>query len=229
MKKPHQATCPDCGAQVTITSEQVATLEEFGLLNMLEDEMLCSGCEATAAAKEQNESAKKDLARFLSGIPPEYRTADPSIVCAKYLPAITSKCLRIGLIGTSGSGKSCALACHVKARGESFLWLSANQLREITTKAATEGGHWTLKMDKLRMIPVLAIDDISQPYFTEAFASAFFDVLEHRNSNRLAVLWTSQKPLDALREKIASQCKDADQADAISRRMIDGGIVYETK
>jgi DNA replication protein DnaC len=97
-------------------------------------------------------------------------------------------------------------------------------LREITTKAATEGGDWTLKLDKIRRIRVLAIDDLSQPKFTEAFASALFDLLEHRNSHRLAVLWTSQKSLPDLRSKIAEQCEDRDQADAISRRLIQDGL-----
>ena len=189
------------------------------------DGFLCDACETALEVKAAADSAARAARKFLERFPAEYRDADPERVPSAYRATGTPQ--RVSFVGKSGSGKSCAMACHLKQRGASFIWVSATELREITTKAATEGGDWSKQLDKLKRTPVLAIDDISQARFSEAFATALFDILEHRNAHRLAIVWTSQKPMAILRGKIADQCGDADQAEAISRRLAQGATKLE--
>lgn len=226
------AKCPECQAQVIVEAEQVQAMRELRLVHLLDSEIVCESCEGKQALAEKRETEKRERERFLAKLPLEYRDADPNR-CAEWCrPAVASRHLRLGIIGPAGSGKSSALACHLKQRSEPFIWVTATRLRDIATKSATEGGEWAAKMEKLRRVKVLAIDDLSQPKFTEAFASSFFDLLEHRNANRLAVVWTCQKSLPELRRKIAEQSgskdPDFDQADAISRRLIQDGLKLES-
>jgi len=215
----HTFTCPHCASSWHLTAEEVQSMHDCGVADLLVDEVLCDDCEAATAALEASQRAEDRRAAFLAGIPAEYRSASPERVPACFAQAKMARPLRMGLIGPSGSGKSCAMAVHVIARGSPFVWLTVNELREITIKAAVHGGEWSAKLNRACAVPVLVIDDISQARFTEAFASTFYELLEIRNKNRLVVLWTSQKPLDALRAKIAAQCGDSDQSEAISRRL----------
>lgn len=215
----HTFTCPRCAASWQLTADEVQSMHDCGVSDLLVDEALCDECEAATAALEASQRAEDRRSAFLAGIPAEYRSASPERVSACFAQAKMARPLRMGLIGPSGSGKSCAMAVHVIARAKPFVWLTVNELREITTKAATDGGEWSAKLNRARAVPVLVIDDISQARFTEAFASELYQLLEIRNKNQLVVLWTSQKPLDALRVKIAAQCGDSDQSDAISRRL----------
>ena len=186
---------------------------------------LCDACEVAMETAAAADSVARSARKFMERFPEEYRNAEPERVPRAY--RATGSPQRLSFVGKSGSGKSCAMACHLKQRGAIFLWISATELREITTKAATDGGDWSKHLDKIKRVPVLAIDDISQARFSEAFAMALFDILEHRNAHRLAIVWTSQKPMEILRAKIAQQCGDADQAEAISRRLAQGATKLE--
>ena len=149
----------------------------------------------------------------------------------------------VAIMGPSGSGKSCAMAVHIMQRRQSFLWLTSNEVREITTEAAKKGGEWTMKLERMRKVAVLVIDDLSQVKFTDTFSGELYQLLEFRNKHRLAVLWTSQKDLGALRIKIAEQVYrdkyqaapthpnqlDTDQAFAITRRLGQDAIKLEAK
>jgi DNA replication protein DnaC len=164
--------------------------------------------------------------KWLSGIPIHYRSPLPGMVPAHYR-AVDSfqegmKPTRIGFVGPSGSGKTMAMAIlllHV--RPGSFLWISACDLREACTQAAiTDDRSWSELVTKAKRCGLLCIDDVSQVKFTASFASELFSILEHRNSKRLGVIWTSQHSLPSLRQKIADQCNDREQATAISLSLI---------
>lgn len=226
---PHKLTCPCCGASWHLTAEEVQSMHECNATAFLVDSALCDTCEENAKSMELRQREESRRNAFLAGIPEEYRKATAARVPECYAVATTGTPLRMGLIGPSGAGKSCAMALHIIQRAQPFLWLTVNELREITTKAATDGGQWSSKLNRARVVAVLVIDDISQARFSEAFASALYELLEIRNKNRLAVLWTSQKPLDELRAKIAKQCEDGDQALAITRRLGQDAVKLESK
>lgn len=230
---PHKLTCPCCGASWHLTAEEVESMHECGASAFLVDSALCDACEEKAKAMELRQREETRRTAFLAGIPEEYRKATAERVPECYAGVKTGSPLRMGLIGPSGSGKSCAMAVHIMQRRQSFLWLTSNEVREITTEAAKKGGEWTMKLERMRKVAVLVIDDLSQVKFTDTFSGELYQLLEFRNKHRLAVLWTSQKDLGALRIKIAEQVYrdkyqaapthpnqlDTDQAFAITRRL----------
>lgn len=127
-----------------------------------------------------------------------------------------------GLIGPSGTGKSCAVACLIKRLRRPFLWWSGTEARQAATDAATQQEdragarrRWEHGMT----VPVLVLDDISQAKFTEAWGANLFDLLETRLSHSRPTFWTSQISLERLREKMRSHAIEDEQAAAICRRL----------
>lgn len=218
-------------------------MHECGASAFLVDSALCDACEEKARTMELRRREETRRTAFLAGIPAEYRHATVERVPDYYAAVKTGQPLRLGLIGPSGSGKSCAMAIHIMQRRQPFMWLTSNEVREITIEAATKGGEWTAKLQRMRKVTVLVIDDLSQAKFTDSFSGEFYQLLEHRNKHRLAVLWTSQKDLKSLRSKIAEQVYrdkyreaptnlsqlDEDQAFAITRRLGQDAIKLEAK
>ena len=224
----HQGSCPHCSRTVEY--------EPVGLLPKIVP--LCDACEArqtgTWAETERRHAWQR---HFQARMPVIYQKSDAGLVQPCFQPALTWKpgagnSIKpggLGIIGRAGAGKSCALACRLFTLERSFRWWSGTEAREAAVDAASaekdrEGAarRWEAAM----RVPLLALDDISQARFTEAWSSRLFDLLETRLSHGLPVLWTSQIPLDELRHKIVRQNGgDAGQAEAISRRLSQHSLV----
>jgi DNA replication protein DnaC len=217
-----QCRCPGCQAQFTVD-----TFAQFQPI--LDDEgfnkVFCDDCGAKQEADAKSATQQERRRLLTHGIPLEYRDAQAEKVAEHYRDCLTEFPTKLGFTGQSGSGKSSAMACHLLNRGLPFVWVTGNALREITIKAAMDPDNGASALRSVKHTALLAIDDISQPKFTESFATALFDILEERNASRMPIVWTSQKSLKDLRAKIADQCGDNDQADAISRRLGQGAII----
>jgi DNA replication protein DnaC len=143
----------------------------------------------------------------------------------------------IGLIGPSGSGKSCAVACLIYRLELSFTWWSGTEAREAAVAAATAtatekkdrdgaGRTW----ERAMRVPMLVLDDISQGRMTEAWSARLFDLLEERSRSVLPTIWTSQINLTDFREKIVRQNGgDREQASAISRRLGQNALILKNE
>lgn len=216
--------CPRCG--------NVHQYEPCELLPKIVP--ICDDCEARQTATwDQRQAAQRWEALYRVRCPEGYAWAKQARIPASLAPALrwdrTTHRGGIGLIGDSGLGKSCALACVVRGLRETFIWLSGTEARDAAIEAATaEKGRdearrrWVAAM----RVPVLVLDDISQGKMTDAWSARLFDLLETRLSGGLPTMWTSQIPLDRLRGKIVAQNGgDSAQADAISRRLGQHSLV----
>mgnify|MGYP003859549587 CR=1 FL=1 len=201
---------------------------------------LCDDCGATQAATwHLNEKRQSWQRRFAEGVPEEYQTATPEEVIARkhYVSALTWRASDhhggLGLVGTSGAGKSCALACRIRTLEEPFLWWSSTHARKKSTEAATaehDRAGALRQWEVSGRIKILVLDDISQATFTTAWSSRLFDLLEARLAAGLPTLWTSQLSPADLRAKIIRQNGgDTAQADAISRRLCQHSLVIHSQ
>ncbi len=223
-EKMTTAPCPHCGK-----------LHEFELWMLKYKVPPCDPC-----AEIQDEKKKKSLAptpwdvTYRKKLPLDYQRAETGRILPCYAAALdwTAEEYRggVGLIGPSGSGKSCAMACLLWKLETKFIWWSGTEAREIATLSAMSGhsGHGEAykKWQKALEVPILVLDDISQGRMTEAWSSKLFDLMEMRKSRGLPTFWTSQITLPELREKMARQNGNDDkQGHATSRRLGQHALV----
>lgn len=219
------APCPHCGKD-----------HEFpAWMNAWRMVPLCDPC---ANLQQQIWDAKKAPAPweviYRRELPSDYLRAETGKIPPCYAGVLewTAETHRggVGLIGPSGEGKSCAMACLLWQLGKRFMWWSGTQARKTATDSAMPDrpNHaeacklWQKAME----VPILVLDDISQGVMSMAWSAMFFDLMETRKSRGLPTLWTSQIPLPDLRDKMARQNGgDAEQAMAISRRLGQHSLV----
>lgn len=165
---------------------------------------------------------------YRQAMPDEYQLAEIGKIPPCYASALdwTAGQYRggLGLIGPSGEGKSCAIACLLRELKQRFIWLSGAEARDAATQSAMtdhpKHADACILWEKALKIPILVLDDITQGVMTTAWSSKLLALLETRKSRGLPTFWTSQMPLPELREKLGRQNGGDDhQADAISRRL----------
>lgn len=195
---------------------------------------LCDTCEVLQANEmDQRRQHEHVRSRFLDRLPVGYHFAVRDRV-PMYLDRIFAwdaelKFGGLGMVGPSGIGKSHAMACVLRDLDIPFRWWSGTDAREAATLASTAERNRDEAMqrwDSAKTVRLLVLDDISQGVMTAAWSSKLFDLLEGRLGARLPTFWTSQIPLEILREKIIRQNGgDAEQATAISRRLGQHSLV----
>jgi hypothetical protein len=197
---------------------------------------LCDPCGEQSAAEwkaDRKEVAWQKLYR--ARLPSGYWMATPERVAGIYASALdwcpSKHHGGLGLIGATGKGKSCALACVLAELRQPFRWWSGTEARDAAIQAATADRDRAAareQWERAMTVPVLILDDISQSKFTESWSSSLFDLLETRLGGNLPTFWTSQIDLDDLRAKILRQNGgDEEQAAAISRRLAQHSLILK--
>jgi hypothetical protein len=202
---------------------------------------ICEACEPLAAAEWDAKEKHRKWQAMLENMPTNYRKAIPSKIPPQLDGVMGWDRFAfphgLGVIGTSGMGKSCAVACLVAWLKMPFRWMSGTEIRELSIQAAKSDDAMTGAKrrwnDAMHATPLLVIDDIAQAKFTESWASALYDLLEARTGNHLPTIWTMQITGAELRAKIIAQNGgDKAQAQAIIRRMTTGMkhvVAHESK
>ena len=221
------ADCPVCGKFITF---EVCEL----LPTVIPAHDWC------ADAKRAELNAARDAENWqatLNRMPDAYRAAKVANINSEFSPIMEwnpeiSHPGGVGLVAKSGKGKSCALACLVARRRQSFLWWSGTEARDAHLEANTadkdrDGAR--RRWNHGAVVPVLVLDDISQGKMTETWSAALFDLLEDRSSRNLPTLWTCQIGLTAFRQKIVRQNGgDNEQAQAITQRLARNTLIINT-
>ncbi|RYD46402.1 MAG: hypothetical protein EOP85_07510 [Verrucomicrobiaceae bacterium] len=219
------APCPECGK-----------IHEFDTWMLVYKKIpLCDPCEEIRNENERKRRAPKTWDdKFGKRMPLDYQRAETGRIAHCYTAALdwTAEAYRggVGLIGPSGLGKSCAMACLLRKLETDFIWWSGTEAREVATLSAlsSHSAHEESyrKWQKALTTPILMLDDVSQGRMTEAWSSKLFDLMEMRKSRCLPTFWTSQLTLPELREKMARQNgNDTAQAEATSRRLAQHSLV----
>lgn len=189
---------------------------------------LCDNCEAVRAAGVAAVSKKaKHLTLWADRVPDDYHAAREDKTPALFLPAIhwrpSADSRRLGLYGKPGSGKSMAASLTVKNAEIPFRWTNGFAAREVYNRSVSSENPEKRKeavkqWDQWLNAPLLVLDDVDKGNFTEAWASALFSLMEHRNSMRLPTIWTANHGPGQLAAKFA-KCGDVELAAAIERRL----------
>jgi hypothetical protein len=225
-------SCPQCGEQF-----HRAIVWWDGREIMADRGCLCDGCEATREAAAAAADARSvHLARWREIVPDDYHRATVEDVptalrlCLEWRPA--EGCRRMGIVGDAGKGKTMVVALLVKDFLTQFQWTNGFAARSIYTKAVTADETERKAASKawLRLVetPLLVLDDVDKGNFTEAWASALFDLLESRNGKQLSTIWTANLGPGRLAAKIG-RCGDPEMANAIERRLCMGAKLIHAK
>ena len=156
----------------------------------------CTGCSKAVTSPPCASFA----ARWGILVPPDYHAATPDKVRPS-LSAVTRWKPRpgkkgIGIHGPPGAGKTNVLALLVLNLHTPFRWVTGGKLRTMHNDSTCLEGDEQLsarrKMHRMKVTPILVIDDILEVKFTDVWRTALFELLEYRNSQNLLTFWTAQ-------------------------------------
>ena len=199
--------------------------------------ILCDECDRQRIEKLQQEQAAEEQERrqeaFHAICPPLYRESDPKRIPAAFLREIEAweyNPVGLGFVGVAGTCKTRAAWMLLKR-----LHFSGVRVYGITAtgfaKACADQWHddpqaKALAEDTLtrcRRTKVLLLDDLGKNKFTERSELELFDLLEHRTSHELPILWTANAQGDAFEQMLSP-----DRGEPILRRLSEFTKVVKT-
>ena len=190
--------------------------------------ILCDECDIERIEKLKQEQAADEQERrqeaFNALCPPLYRQSDLGRIPSTFLrecEAWQYNPVGMGLIGPAGCGKTRAAWILLKR-----LHFSGLRVYGITSTAFAKAcaDQWhddnqskALAEDMLtrcRRTKVLLLDDLGKQKMTERSELELFDLLEHRSSHELPIIWTANAAKGDLRKMLSS-----DRGEPILRRL----------
>ena len=190
--------------------------------------ILCDECDLERIDKLKQEQAAEEQERrqeaFNAICPPLYRQSDLGRIPAVFLREIEAwqfNPVGIGLVGPAGCGKTRAAWMLLKR-----LHFSGVRVYGITAtafaKACADQWHDNAQaqamaedtLTRCRRTKILLLDDLGKQKMTERSELELFDLLEHRSSHDLPVIWTANAAKGDLRKMLSS-----DRGEPILRRI----------
>ena len=190
--------------------------------------ILCDECDLERIDRLKQEQAAEEQERrqeaFNAICPPLYRESDIGRIPAAFLHecgAWQYNPVGIGLVGPAGCGKTRAAWILLKRlhfsglrvfgiTSTAFAKACADQWHDdAQTKALAED-----TLTRCRRTKVLLLDDLGKAKMTERSELELFDLLEHRSSHELPVIWTANAERGALKQMLSS-----DRGEPILRRL----------
>ena len=213
----------DCFNSVPVPSEPFSVyFQNF--------KVLCDDCERQRQlAMEQEEVAivlERRQEAFNALCPPIYRESDPKRIRAAFL--LESEAWEVspnglGFVGTAGSGKTRSawmLLKRIHFSGVRVYGISATQFAKSCADQWHDNPEAKAKaeetLDRCRRTKVLLLDDLGKNKMTERAELELFDLLEHRTSHELPVIWTANAGREALKQMLSS-----DRGEPILRRLAE--------
>lgn len=191
-----EVTCRECGEVF-----KTKALNQDGQPRLAPK--LCDKCRATFDAESlrlENEERQRVRSEAWNALcPPLYRDTDPAKlrISQDVVGRITAWAPQpqgIGLSGDSGAGKTRLMFLLLQR-----LHFSGVRCQAFTAKRFESWCHRMFEKDdsartnilNAKTVPVLFIDDIGKEKYTERVESEFYDLIEHRTSHLLPILWTA--------------------------------------
>jgi DNA replication protein DnaC len=200
--------------------------------------ILCDDCDLKRIEMLQQEQAAEEQERrqeaFNTLCPPLYRESDAQRIPAAFLrecEAWQYNPVGIGLVGPAGCGKTRAAWMLLKR-----LHMSGLRVYGITAtgfaKACADQWHDNNQakamaedtLTRCRRTKVLLLDDLGKNKFTERSELELFDLLEHRSSHEMPVIWTANAGRETLKQMLSS-----DRGEPILRRLSEFTNIINTE
>jgi DNA replication protein DnaC len=189
---------PECFNSVPVPSEDFVKF--FATMKIL-----CEDCDLRRIEMLKQEQVLMEQQRrqeaFHTLCPPLYRESDPQRIPAAFLrecEAWEASPMGLGFVGIAGTGKTRAAWMLLKR-----LHFSGVRVFGITAtafaKACADQWHDDPQakgmaedtLTRCRRTKVLLLDDLGKNKMTERAELELFDLLEHRTSHELPVIWTA--------------------------------------
>jgi DNA replication protein DnaC len=199
--------------------------------------VLCDDCDLIRITKLQQEQATEEQERrqeaFNAVCPPLYRQSNPERIPAAFLrecEAWRFNPVGLGLVGPAGCGKTRAAWILLKRlhfenlrvfgiTSTGFAKACADQWHDNPqAKALAED-----TLTRCRRTKVLLLDDLGKQKMTERSELELFDLLEHRSSHELPIIWTANAAKGDLRKMLSS-----DRGEPILRRLSEFTNIINT-
>ena len=201
-------------------------------------QILCDECDLKRIEKLQQEQAMEEQERrqeaFNAICPPLYRESDLGRIPAAFLRECEAwhyNPVGIGLVGPAGCGKTRAAWILLKrlhfenlrvfgitatgfAKACADQWHDNNQAKAMAEDTLT----------RCRRTKVLLLDDLGKQKMTERSELELFDLLEHRSSHELPIIWTANAERGALKQMLSS-----DRGEPILRRLSEFTNIINTE
>ena len=130
----------------------------------------------------------------------------------------------IGLAGKTGKGKTRLVFFLLESlyiQGFNLRAISAKKFEKYCHEMFSDKSDARQNIEHLHKTKILFIDDIGKEKFTERVESEFYDLIEHRTSYKLPILWTSNATSQLL-QKMMSE----DRGEPIIRRLKEFSTIY---
>jgi chromosomal replication initiation ATPase DnaA len=200
--------------------------------------ILCESCDIERIEELKRKQAKEEQERrqeaFFSLCPPIYRESDLNRIPAAFLRECrTWKVSPQGLafVGKAGSGKTRAswlLLKRLHFSGVGVYGLTATQYAKACADQWQDNAQLKATaeevLEKCRKVRVLLIDDLGKNKFTERAELEFFDLLEHRTSHEMPVIWTANAEGTTFLKMLSS-----DRGEPILRRLSEFTKIIDTE
>lgn len=176
----------------------------------------CPKCYAKVSREAEAESKKTDTGQRLTEwnliCPPLYRGSErgklkiPSDAIDRVL-CWTPQAKGIGLAGESGTGKTRLIfmllaKLHFDQQAK-VMAFTAKRFEGWCHRMFDKDDDARLKIKAAKHRPVIFIDDLGKEKYTERVESEFYDLIEHRTSHLLPILWTANATGQQLAERMA--------------------------
>lgn len=214
---------PECFNSVPVPSEDFVKF--FSSMKIL-----CEDCDLRRIEMLKQEQALLEQQRrqesFHALCPPLYRESDTQRIPAAFLrecEAWEVSPMGLGFVGIAGTGKTRAAWMLLKR-----LHFSGVRVFGITAtafaKACADQWHDDPQaknmaedtLTRCRRTKVLLLDDLGKNKMTERAELELFDLLEHRTSHELPVIWTANAGRETLKQMLSS-----DRGEPILRRLAE--------
>lgn len=214
---------PECFNSVPVPSEDFVKF--FSTMKIL-----CEDCDLRRIEMLKQEQALLEQQRrqeaFHALCPPLYRESDPKRLPAAFLrecEAWEVSPMGLGFVGIAGTGKTRAawmllkrlhfsgvrvfgLTATAFAKACADQWHDNNQAKALAEDTLT----------RCRRTKVLLLDDLGKQKMTERAELELFDLLEHRTSHELPVIWTANAGRETLKQMLSP-----DRGEPILRRLAE--------
>lgn len=201
-----QAICPDCGESYDYESIMIGTVD-FGRLCQPRCNDCAAALEHAAALRDREERRAIREACIQATIPEDLRMTSEDFpgynrnlhrAVTRWRPFANERDFWLGIVGPADRCKTrCMAMLAMKAirAGIRVKWTTANQLRDAVSDRNSSIKPAAIAARELladcRNAAWLFIDDIGKNEWSPAFESQFFQILDHRKTNRLPLVYSS--------------------------------------
>lgn len=158
--------------------------------------------------------------------PMEYRECDPARISATYARLIrewTPGPRGIGLVGTSGICKTRTVFAIMRRHHMAGLRCEAISAAKFSKLAVDQfsndnsrRGESLAKLESCQTARILILDDLEKARFSDRYEMELYNLLEHRTSEHLPILWTANTIGDDLAAMFTPE-----RQEPIMRRLVD--------